>query len=121
MARTFEFVSQFVGCVTVTVSPNQIIIIIIIIYTPQSQHLTCYFFGILGSHMALNTKFVNYSGSLLKAASFSWMYNVAIKPRLVPSYLMMMTVMIMILVLKSGNSREHYNYLFTIFNPSFLF
>ena len=30
MARTFEFVSQFVGCVTVTVSPNQIIIIIII-------------------------------------------------------------------------------------------
>ena len=31
MARTFEFVSQFVGCVTVTVSPNQIIIIIIII------------------------------------------------------------------------------------------
>ena len=31
MARTFEFVLQFVGCVTVTVSPNQIIIIIIII------------------------------------------------------------------------------------------
>ena len=30
LARTFEFV-QFVGCVTVTVSPNQIIIIIIII------------------------------------------------------------------------------------------
>ena len=29
--RTFEFVLQFVGCVTVTVSPNQIIIIIIII------------------------------------------------------------------------------------------
>ena len=31
MARTFEFVLHFVGCVTVTVSPNQIIIIIIII------------------------------------------------------------------------------------------
>ena len=30
MARTFEFVLHFVGCVTVTVSPNQIIIIIII-------------------------------------------------------------------------------------------
>ena len=29
MARTFEFVLHFVGCVTVTVSPNQIIIIII--------------------------------------------------------------------------------------------
>ena len=28
---SFEFVLQFVGCVTVTVSPNQIIIIIIII------------------------------------------------------------------------------------------
>ena len=31
MAGTFEFVLHFVGCVTVTVSPNQIIIIIIII------------------------------------------------------------------------------------------
>ena len=31
MARTFEFVLNFVGCVTVTVSPNQINIIIIII------------------------------------------------------------------------------------------
>ena len=31
MARTFEFVLHFVECVTVTVSPNQIIIIIIII------------------------------------------------------------------------------------------
>ena len=30
MARTFEFVLHFVECVTVTVSPNQIIIIIII-------------------------------------------------------------------------------------------
>ena len=29
MARTFEFVLHIVGCVTVTVSPNQIIIIII--------------------------------------------------------------------------------------------
>ena len=31
MARTFEYVLHFVGCDTVTVSPNQIIIIIIII------------------------------------------------------------------------------------------
>ena len=31
MARTFEYVLHFVRCVTVTVSPNQIIIIIIII------------------------------------------------------------------------------------------
>ena len=31
MARTFEFVLHFVGCVTVTLSPNQINIIIIII------------------------------------------------------------------------------------------
>ena len=31
MARTFEVVLHFVRCVTVTVSPNQIIIIIIII------------------------------------------------------------------------------------------
>ena len=31
MAHTFEFVLHFVRCVTVTVSPNQIIIIIIII------------------------------------------------------------------------------------------
>ena len=31
MARTFEYVLHFVSCVTVTVSPNQIIIIIIII------------------------------------------------------------------------------------------
>ena len=30
-ARTFEYVLHFVGCDTVTVSPNQIIIIIIII------------------------------------------------------------------------------------------
>ena len=30
MARTFEFVLHFVGCVTVTVSPNQIISIIVI-------------------------------------------------------------------------------------------
>ena len=29
MARTFEFVLHFVGCVTVTVSPNRIIIIIV--------------------------------------------------------------------------------------------
>ena len=35
MARTFEFVLYFVGCVTVTVSPNQIIIIIIIIIIPR--------------------------------------------------------------------------------------
>ena len=32
MARTFEFVLHFVGCVTVTVSLNQIIIIIIIFF-----------------------------------------------------------------------------------------
>ena len=41
MARTFEFVLHFVRCVTVTVSPNQISIIIVIIpnlyFAPSSD------------------------------------------------------------------------------------
>ena len=40
MARTFEFVLHFVGCVTVTVSPNQIIIIIIIIIMNLQANLS---------------------------------------------------------------------------------
>ena len=45
MARTFEFVLQFVGCVTVTVSPNQIIIyyyyyICLFIHSTPYQHYT---------------------------------------------------------------------------------
>ena len=44
MARTFEFVLHFVGCVTVTVSPNQIIIIIIIIIIVLHKRLSAYMF-----------------------------------------------------------------------------
>ena len=43
MARTFEFVLHFVGCVTVTVSPNQIIIIIIINSTRSGVILALYY------------------------------------------------------------------------------
>ena len=39
MARTFEYVLHFVRCVTVTVSPNQIIIIIIIIKEKQTDYI----------------------------------------------------------------------------------
>ena len=51
MARTFEFVLHFVGCVTVTVSPNQIIIIIIIIII-----IKCCFFQFFNSPVALKNK-----------------------------------------------------------------
>ena len=51
MARTFKFVLHFVGCVTVTVSPNQIIIIIIIIiilsftiFRHSTFKISCHYF-----------------------------------------------------------------------------
>ena len=45
LARTFEFVLHFVGCVTVTVSPNQIIIIIIIIIIKVEMSFQVYLLG----------------------------------------------------------------------------
>ena len=56
MARTFAFVLHFVGCVTVTMSPNQIIIIIIIIFffffnprysIPEGYYYYYYYYSIL--------------------------------------------------------------------------
>ena len=57
MARTFEFVLHFVGCVTVTVSPNQIIIIMYVNYDTHVFTLEISSLGFIGDF----NDFRNYS------------------------------------------------------------